>query len=90
MTRWSIDLVPKAQDDLARFDRSIRSQVIERLEWLAANFDLVHLESLHGEWRGFFKLRVGDWRVAYNFNASAGIITVHQIDRRDKMYKRRK
>lgn len=42
---------------------------------------------LHGEWKGFFKLRVGSWRVIYNVDYFKKIITIHYIDSRDKIYK---
>ena len=90
MASWRVELILKAQDTLAKLDRPMRQRVIDRLEWLAANFNTIQPAPLHVDWQRYFKLRVGDWRVIYNFESSARLITVHQIDRRDKIYKRQK
>ena len=90
MGAWRVELVLKAQDDLAKLDRAVRQRVINRLEWLATNFDSIKPEPLHGDWKGFFKLRTSNWRAAYNFDSSTHLITVHQIDPRDKIYKKRR
>lgn len=88
MADWQVELVSKAHADLAKLDRPMRWQVLSRLEWLAANFDTLQPAPLHGDWKGFFKFRIGDWRVVYSFESSKRLIKVHQIDRRDKIYRR--
>lgn len=89
MSRWSIEYETKAFTDLKKLDRPIRRHIIDWLEWFASHFDDVTPAPLHGEWRGFFKSRIGDWRVVYVFEPSSYLIKVFQIDRRDKVYKRR-
>ena len=77
------------EQDLAKLDRSVRQNVIVRLEWLSESFDATAPLSLHGEWGDFFKLRVGDWRVAYTFDPTLKLITVRVIDHWSKIYKRK-
>lgn len=86
---WSIDFDERARRDLAALDVSIRRRVLDKLSWLEIHADEVAVLPLHGEWREFLKLRVGDWRIAYTMDARRLVITVHYIDRRDKVYKRR-
>ena len=35
---------------------------------------------------GFFKLRVGDYRVIYSFDEDLKVITIHQIGHRREIY----
>lgn len=89
MPQWRFQTTQEAEEDLARLDPQIRKRVVEKLQWLIDNFDHVIPLPLGGEWRGFFKLRVGDWRIIYEVEAQETKVTVHEIDRRDKIYKRR-
>ncbi|TSC83371.1 MAG: hypothetical protein G01um101417_668, partial [Parcubacteria group bacterium Gr01-1014_17] len=38
-------------------------------------------------WKGFFKWRVGDWRVIYAVRDADRLVLIHHIGRRDKVYK---
>lgn len=50
--------------------------------WLGSNFEKVAGEPLSGEFKGAFKLRIGDWRVVYTVGGKS--ITVQFIgDRKD-------
>lgn len=90
MKGWSLEFLPEAEKDLAKLDRDIRRRVIDKLDWLLKNFEHIFLETLTGEFREFYKLRVGDWRAMYKVNWKNKTITVFYIDRRDKSYKKRK
>ena len=90
MTEWRAEFSEKAESDLRMLDRLVRRQIIDRIGWLVENFDSVTPLPLHGKWRGFFKLRVGDWRVVYEIEAGEKILKIHYIDHRDKIYKRGK
>lgn len=89
MSKWSLDFVPEAEDDLAKLDKDLIRRINYKLSWLRDNFDKITPLPLGSEWQGFFKLRVGDWRVIYELNRDINLITVRVIDRRDKVYKRK-
>ena len=88
MREWRIEYTDKVLAELEVLDRPVRRQIIDRLEWFAEHFHELTPAPLHGDWKGFFKFRIGDRRVVYNFESSKQLIRVHQIDRRDKIYKR--
>ncbi len=90
MPRWFVGLGERAKNDFNKLDRPIQKDVLKRLEWLRENFDYLAPLSLGNEWKGFFKLRVRDWRVVYQIDDKNLRIVVRYIDRRDKIYKRRK
>lgn len=89
MGRWELKYSDASLKDLEKIDRPVRREIIDRLEWLATHFDEITPSPLHAEWKGFFKFRVSGWRVVYDFESAHGVVKIHQIDRRDKVYKRR-
>ncbi len=90
MSKWSLEFQEDAVSDLAVLDRPIRRRIIEKLDWLLENFDSVVLSGLGAEYKGFYKLRVGDWRVVYKVNWEYSLIIVCYIDHRNKIYKKRR
>jgi len=90
MQKWQCILTKEAELDLKRLDYSTRKRILEKIKWMRENFDQITPLPLGGKWRGFFKLRVGDWRVVYEIEISTNLITIHYIDHRNKIYKRKK
>lgn len=90
MSKWSLNFTSKAKDDLEKLDKNLQKRTIEKLDWLQNNFDKITPSALGSEWRGFFKLRVGNWRIIYKVEWDKNQIIVYVIDRRDKIYKSRK
>lgn len=85
---WRFRITDIAEHDIGRLSPPIAHRVKERLSWFAEHFEEVVPLPLGGTWRGFFKLRVGDWRVVYEVKEDERIVVVHIVDRRDKIYKR--
>ncbi len=90
MNGWKFDITDQGKVDLQSLDSEVRQRVLEKLVWFTENFGNFAPIPLGGAWRGFFKLRVGDWRIVYEINYSKHVITVHAIDNRDKVYKKRR
>lgn len=67
MSEWRIEYTDKVLVELEALDRPMRRQIIDRLEWFAEHFDELTPAPLHGDWKGFFKFRIGDRRVVYHF-----------------------
>ncbi|MBI4094621.1 MAG: type II toxin-antitoxin system RelE/ParE family toxin [Candidatus Liptonbacteria bacterium] len=87
MAGWSLEFSREAEEDLARLDRPVRRRIIDKLDWLTEHFDTVVPVVLSYEFKNFYKLRVGDWRIIYAVKWQEHAIVVHYIDRRDKAYK---
>lgn len=88
MNGWRFDITDSGKQDLAKLDTAIQRHVLEKLKWFTENFQNITPFPLGNIWRGFFKLRVGDWRIVYDADHETKSITVHAIDNRDKVYKR--
>lgn len=89
MNRWSLEFAIDAEKDLGRLSKNTRERIIEKLDWLINNFENIVPLPLTGEFKDFYKLRVGKWRVIYKAHWLDYKIVIHYIGMRDKIYKQR-
>lgn len=82
----NVEFRPEAIADLESLDRVIGQRILDKIKWLTENFDTITPQALTGDLKGFFKLRVGDYRVIYSINQSKKIITIHLIGHRREIY----
>lgn len=90
MAKWALNFTSEAERDLAQLDRETRRRIIDKIDWLAENFDSILPSVLTAELKEFFKLRVGDWRVMYSISWQSYEIKICYIDHRSKVYKKKK
>lgn len=88
MAAWNFVLTRLAERALAKLDNPLRVRVLQKLHWLIRSFSLTDLIPLSAELKGFFKLRIGDWRIVYEIDYSEEKVIVHSIGHRDKIYKK--
>ncbi len=63
---YGVELRPAARDGLRRLDHGVAERVLKKIKWLASNFETIPHETLSGEFKGLFKLRIGDYLVIYS------------------------
>ena len=83
---WQFRITHQAERDISQLDVPIVRRVKERLEWFVTHFEEVVPLPLGADYKGFFKLCVGDWRIVYEVKDLERKIIVHAVDRRDKIY----
>jgi mRNA interferase RelE/StbE len=88
MPKWSVEFTSEAEKDIALLDKSVRERIVEKLSWFENNFGEILPTVLTADFRDYFKLRVGDWRIFYQVNWSKNIIAIKYIDHRSKAYKK--
>jgi mRNA interferase RelE/StbE len=81
---YRLRLLAAAIRDLERLDRSVGGK---RLQWLAENFESIRPQALEGNLAGFFKFRIGDYRVIYEVLSEEREILVHTIGHRREIYR---
>ena len=62
---YDLRILDAAEVDLTRLDRSVARRIVNRIQWLAEHFDDLKPELLAGTLSGFYKFRVGDYRIIY-------------------------
>jgi mRNA interferase RelE/StbE len=90
MPEWSVEFTTEADKDLSFLDKPVQKRIIEKVDWLGKNFNGILPTVLTADFRDYFKLRVGDWRIFYQVDWYRNIITIKYIDHRSKAYKRSK
>jgi len=86
---YPIRVLDGASRSLARLDKSVGSHIVKRINWLAANLDIISIEPLTGDLAGLYKLRVGDYRVIYEILRDEQTIVIHAIGHRRDIYRKR-
>lgn len=84
----AVEFRPDAREGLRRLGESSAQRVLDKIRWLSENFETVHHEALTGEFKGLFKLRVGDYRVVYSVLPKARRIVIHLVGHRRNIYER--
>jgi mRNA interferase RelE/StbE len=83
---YLIEYEPAAIDDLEKLVQAVRERVVKKINWLAENFEQINPQPLTADLSGLFKLRVGDYRVIYEFNREEEIIFIDRVRHRREVY----
>lgn len=88
MERWRFEITDLGEADLEKLDAPTRTRILQKLRWLVDNFEYITPIPLGEPLKGFFKLRVGDWRIIYEVEESKKLVSIHTVDLRDRVYKK--
>jgi mRNA interferase RelE/StbE len=83
---YSVSFETESVADLDALDQRVRLRIINKIEWLRINFERITPLPLTGQWSGFYKLRVGDYRVIYEFDSENHLIIITRIGHRREIY----
>ena len=84
---YKVIILPTAFEDLSRIDKPIAKRITDKITWLSENLDNIAPLPLKGNLSGFYKLKIGDWRVLYEIDYDERVITVHKVGHRKEIYK---
>ncbi|NJL39198.1 MAG: type II toxin-antitoxin system RelE/ParE family toxin [Leptolyngbyaceae cyanobacterium RM2_2_4] len=65
---YSVNYEQEALADLEKLPKNVCQRIINKIDGLAQNFEQITSQPLSNNLSGFFKLRVGDYRIIYEFN----------------------
>ena len=83
---YLVEYAPESFAGLEKLTPKIRDRIIKKIDWLADNFDEIVPQSLAANLSGFYKLRVGDYRVIYEFDREERLIFIARISHRREVY----
>ncbi len=85
---YNILISKEAQKKLKSLAKNERFRVAEKIAWLGRDPDDVKLDikPLEGE-KGYFRLRVGDWRIIFSRDDVIELINIEKIKARGDAYK---
>ncbi|QSV71250.1 MAG: type II toxin-antitoxin system RelE/ParE family toxin [Aphanizomenon flos-aquae KM1D3_PB] len=83
---YSVSFESESVTDLDNLDQVVRLRILNKIQWLSLNFEQITPLSLTGQWSGFYKLRVGDYRVIYELDIEEQLIIIIRIGHRREIY----
>lgn len=83
---YSIHWTGEALEKLEKLNSPIQKRIKSKVNWLAENFEQITPLPLTANLAGFFKFRVGDYRVVYTFNHDLKVIKVCLVGHRREIY----
>lgn len=60
---YNLQFSDRALASLKRLEKVIAQRILSKLQWLAANAGVIAHTALTGDWSGFYRPRVGDYRI---------------------------
>ncbi len=86
---YSLEFEERARRDLSRLDAQMEQQVLSKLNDLAEMAGTARHHALTGQYRGQFRLRVGDYRARYELSHANRRIIVLRVQHRREAYRGR-
>jgi mRNA interferase RelE/StbE len=82
----ALRLTRSAEKDLRRLDPPIRARVLAALDRLQADDRSLDIRRLTGS--AHYRLRIGDWRVIFDYDPTTQIIFIRHVLPRGRAYER--
>ena len=86
---YQLQTTPTFDKAFKRLDSSTAHHVAQKLEWLAANPELLRqpMKYLPADLQGLQNYRIGDWRVLFWVDQHQRTITLYTVEHRSRIYK---
>lgn len=84
--RFELRLERRAGKALRNLAEPDRSRVVSVLEALQDDPFSGDVKALSGSWRGFFRRRVGDYRILYAVDTEVRVVSVQSVSHRKDAY----
>lgn len=83
---YALEFDTEATAELADLPKEIARRIRDKIDRLAQNADILPHESMVGQWKGYQRIKVGDYRVIYAFDKEIRLITIKKIGHRRDVY----
>lgn len=87
MLVYNINFTPQGFKSLESLDREIAQRILDKLKWFIKHIDEIRNIPLSADFKGLYKIRMGDWRIIYSIDHKERFVTIHKIGHRSDIYK---
>ena len=86
---WKIEVLPEAAKELKKLDRAVTARIIKTLEQRIAVLDDPRMlgSALVGEHAGYWRWRIGDYRVVARIEDERVLILVARVAHQREVYR---
>jgi mRNA interferase RelE/StbE len=86
---YEVKFTPRARDDLPSISAKILTGIKDKINWLAANAEVIKHERLQAKkFAGEYSLHFGAYRVIYSLDRAKQLIMIHRIGHHREVYRR--
>lgn len=75
-----------ALKNLKRLDKGVASRILKKLQTLAKEVESFPHTAMKGQWKGYFRIRVGNYRVIYDLDHDNQRIIIETVGHRRDIY----
>ena len=83
---FRIEVRPAARRDLKKLDKRVLRKIDAAILLLRENPRPPKADALKGKWRGYLRVRVGDYRIIYCVQDDRLVVCVVRVRKRDEVY----
>ena len=83
---YKVFYLDSVEDDLKKLDKSTKVRILDKVEKHLAKYPRVLGKALTGQFKGFWRYRIGDFRVIYRISEKEILIIVTRIGHRKNVY----
>lgn len=83
---YHVTLSKPARKYFDRLDATTAKRIGTAMRGLATDPRPRDHSALHGEWEGYFRIRVGDYRIIYSIDDGIKIVSIFRIGPRGDVY----
>ncbi|OGX31899.1 MAG: hypothetical protein A2787_09485 [Omnitrophica WOR_2 bacterium RIFCSPHIGHO2_01_FULL_48_9] len=83
---YKVFYLDSVEEDLKRLDKPVRKRILDKIEKHLAQDPKNLGKALTGQFKGFWRYRVGDFRVIYKIAETEILICVARIGHRKNVY----
>jgi mRNA interferase RelE/StbE len=84
--KYSVEFSDRAIVNIRHLDTKLARRVRRRFSWLAENVLAHEHDALKGDWAGYYRIRIGDYRAIYRIDHDAYVIVVEEFGLRRDVY----
>jgi mRNA interferase RelE/StbE len=95
MSAYTLEFHPAAKKELYKLDHQVKVFIVQSLSLFIENYDAAYeaelmklskIKKLHGQWDGFYRLRLRDYRVIYEKINDQLVIHIIRVAHRKEVY----
>jgi mRNA interferase RelE/StbE len=95
MSTYTLEFHPAAKKELDKLDHQVKVFIVQSLSLFIENYDgayeaelmkLTKVKKLQGQWDGFYRLRLRDYRVIYEKINNQLVIHIIRVAHRKEVY----
>jgi mRNA interferase RelE/StbE len=85
---YNIEYAERVEGSMAKFPKHDKKAIFDKIDSLTTDPRPPGVEPLHGELKGLYRVRIGNYRVIYAINDNKLLILIIKIAKRGDVYKK--